>query len=284
MGKLLIVTGMSGAGKTIALKSLEDMGFYCVDNLPISLVEQFAVLVSEREEEAALGIDIRSGRDLPLLSSIFLQWKKKGSIDFSILFLDCRDEVLLKRYKETRRAHPLSRDGRIETGIRAERRALEWLKDSADHIIDTSYLLTRELRGQLHDIYVKDQNYEDLQVTILSFGFKYGIPEDCDLLYDVRFLPNPYYVSELKQETGKNPLVRDYVMSDGAAAVFLEKLTDMLAFLLPRYIREGKNQLVVGVGCTGGKHRSVTIAELLYQGMKKSGSYGLRLEHRDMEK
>ncbi len=285
MGKLLIVTGMSGAGKTIALKSLEDMGYYCVDNLPIPLIEKFAELIVDGNEQiskAALGVDVRSGGELPLLKEIFDNWDIKGDVDYDVVFLDAQDETLIKRFKETRRAHPLSKDGRVETGIDAERQEMQWLKEQADYIIDTSHLLTKELRKQLSDIFERNRAYENLQVTILSFGFKYGIPEDADLLFDVRFLPNPYYVAELKTHTGLEQCVRDYVLKDGVAELFLEKLMDMVSFLIPHYIEEGKNQLVIGIGCTGGKHRSVTIATLLYEMLKKNADYGLRIDHRDI--
>ena len=287
MGKLLIVTGMSGAGKTIALKSLEDMGYYCVDNLPIPLVDKFAELITDGNEQitkAALGIDVRSGKDLPLLKEIFDEWDIKGNVDYEVVFLDASDETLLKRFKETRRAHPLSKDGRVETGIEAERQEMDWLKENAGFIIDTTRLLTKELRAQLADIFEKNRAYENLQVTILSFGFKYGIPEDSDLLFDVRFLPNPYYVQELKTHTGLEQCIKDFVQKDGVADEFLEKLKDMVNFLIPHYIEEGKNQLVISIGCTGGKHRSVTIAELLYQSLSKSADYGIRIDHRDINK
>ena len=287
MGKLLIVTGMSGAGKTIALKSLEDMGYYCVDNLPIPLVDKFAELITDGNEQitkAALGIDVRSGKDLPLLKEIFDEWDIKGNVDYEVVFLDASDETLLKRFKETRRAHPLSKDGRVETGIEAERQEMNWLKENAGFIIDTTRLLTKELRAQLADIFEKNRAYENLQVTILSFGFKYGIPEDSDLLFDVRFLPNPYYVQELKTHTGLEQCIKDFVQKDGVADEFLEKLKDMVNFLIPHYIEEGKNQLVISIGCTGGKHRSVTIAELLYQSLSKSADYGIRIDHRDINK
>ncbi|MBP3804321.1 MAG: RNase adapter RapZ [Oribacterium sp.] len=287
MGKLLIVTGMSGAGKTIALKSLEDMGYYCVDNLPIPLVDKFAELITDGNEQitkAALGIDVRSGKDLPLLKEIFDEWDIKGNVDYEVVFLDASDETLLKRFKETRRAHPLSKDGRVETGIEAERQEMDWLKENAGFIIDTTRLLTKELRAQLADIFEKNRAYENLQVTILSFGFKYGIPEDSDLLFDVRFLPNPYYVQELKTHTGLEQCIKDFVQKDGVADEFLNKLNDMVNFLIPHYIEEGKNQLVISIGCTGGKHRSVTIAELLYQSLSKSADYGIRIDHRDINK
>jgi UPF0042 nucleotide-binding protein len=287
MGKLLIVTGMSGAGKTIALKSLEDMGYYCVDNLPIPLVDKFAELITDGNDQitkAALGIDVRSGKDLPLLKEIFDEWDIKGNVDYDVVFLDASDETLLKRFKETRRAHPLSKDGRVETGIEAERQEMDWLKDNAGFIIDTTRLLTKELRAQLADIFEKNRAYENLQVTILSFGFKYGIPEDSDLLFDVRFLPNPYYVQDLKTHTGLEQCIKDFVQKDGVADEFLTKLNDMVRFLIPHYIEEGKNQLVISIGCTGGKHRSVTIAELLFQSLSKSADYGIRIDHRDINK
>lgn len=287
MSKLLIVTGMSGAGKTIALKSLEDMGYYCADNLPVPLIEKFAELINDGNDsiqKAALGIDIRSGRELPLLKETFDNWDVKGGTDYSILFLDASDDTLIKRFKETRRAHPLSRDGRIEDGIENERRQMNWLKGRADVIIDTSLLLTKELRGQLSEIYAMNHAYENLQVTILSFGFKHGIPEDADLLFDVRFLPNPYYDLELRSHTGLEDCIQQFVLRDGTADQFLDKLEDMITFLIPHYIEEGKNQLLIGIGCTGGHHRSVTIAELLYRRMKEKADFGLRIDHRDLNR
>lgn len=283
--KLVIVTGMSGAGKTIALKMLEDMGFYCVDNLPISLVDKFAGLVLGGGDiiQAALGIDIRSGEELNQLEAILQGWKSR-TMDFQVLFLDANDATLIKRYKETRRSHPLAGTGRLDKGIEKERAKLEFLKRDADFIIDTSKLLTRELRQELEKIFQEDQNYSNMFVTVLSFGFKYGIPEDADLVFDVRFLPNPYYVEELRQLTGEEQAVRDYVMQGGTGQAFLEKLYDMIDFLLPNYISEGKNQLVIAVGCTGGKHRSVTMAKALYSHLACFGEYGIKIEHRDIDK
>lgn len=283
--KLVIVTGMSGAGKTIALKMLEDMGFYCVDNLPISLVDKFAGLVLGGGDiiQAALGIDIRSGEELNQLEAILQGWKSR-TMDFQVLFLDANDATLIKRYKETRRSHPLAGTGRLDKGIEKERAKLEFLKRDADFIIDTSKLLTRELRQELEKIFQEDQNYSNMFVTVLSFGFKYGIPEDADLVFDVRFLPNPYYVEELRQLTGEEQTVRDYVMQGGTGQAFLEKLYDMIDFLLPNYISEGKNQLVIAVGCTGGKHRSVTMAKALYGHLACFEEYGIKIEHRDIDK
>lgn len=280
------MTGMSGAGKTQALKMLEDMGFYCVDNLPILLMEKFAQLAlsnPERIHNAALGIDIRSGEDLSVLNRIFDDWSR-SRMPFEILFLDAADEVLIKRYKETRRAHPLAAGGRIDSGIVKERGKLAFLKEEADYIIDTSRLLTKELRRELEKIFVKDEAYRNLFITVLSFGFKYGIPTDADLVFDVRFLPNPYYVEELRPLTGENRVVRDYVMQKGTAGEFLIKLYDMLEFLIPNYVAEGKNQLVIAIGCTGGKHRSVTVARAVYERLKQRTEFGLNIEHRDIYK
>lgn len=283
--KLVIVTGMSGAGKTIALKMLEDIGFYCVDNLPISLVDKFVQLVSEGTsiEKAALGLDIRSGEELGNLDEILENWRR-SNVDVQVLFLDANDAVLIKRYKETRRTHPLAGAGRLENGIEKEREKLAFLKREADYIIDTSMLLTRELRKELEKIFLQDARYKNMYVTVLSFGFKYGIPEDADLVFDVRFLLNPYYDEHLRPLTGQVQAVRDYVMQGGTADAFLKKLYDMIDFLLPNYINEGKNQLVIAVGCTGGKHRSVTIARALYEHLEAAGEYGIRIDHRDIDK
>ena len=283
--KRVIVTGMSGAGKTIALKMLEDIGFYCVDNLPISLVDKFVQLVSEGTsiEKAALGLDIRSGEELGNLDEILENWRR-SNVDVQVLFLDANDAVLIKRYKETRRTHPLAGAGRLENGIEKEREKLAFLKREADYIIDTSMLLTRELRKELEKIFLQDARYKNMYVTVLSFGFKYGIPEDADLVFDVRFLPNPYYDEHLRPLTGQVQAVRDYVMQGGTADAFLKKLYDMIDFLLPNYINEGKNQLVIAVGCTGGKHRSVTIARALYEHLEAVGEYGIRIDHRDIDK
>lgn len=284
--RLVIVTGMSGAGKTQALKMLEDMGFYCVDNLPIPLIEKFAELTLTNQagiKNAALGIDIRSGEDLSFLDRIFDEWSRKR-MPFEILFLDAGDETLIKRYKETRRAHPLAAGGRLDAGIQKERGKLAFLKEEADYIIDTSKLLTKELRQELEKIFINHEAYRNLYITVLSFGFKYGIPSDADLVFDVRFLPNPYYVEELRPKTGEEKVIQDYVRQNGTADLFLDKLTDLLEFLIPNYVLEGKNQLVIAIGCTGGKHRSVTIANAVYERLKPHGEFGLKIEHRDIDK
>ncbi len=285
--RFVIVTGMSGAGKSTALKVLEDAGYFCVDNLPISLIEKFAQLTMNGAEggitRVALGVDVRSGEALSDLQEVLEKLALSG-VRHEILFLDAGDDVLVKRYKETRRNHPLAGGERVEAGIARERKQLEFLKKQADYIIDTSQLLTRELKLELERIFVDNQNFKSLMVTVLSFGFKYGIPADSDLVFDVRFLPNPYYIDELKQLSGNDAPVRDFVMGFKAAEIFSDKLTDMIQFLIPNYIEEGKNQLVISIGCTGGKHRSVTLANELYRRLEGSGEYGLRIEHRDIEK
>lgn len=282
----VIVTGMSGAGKTVALKLLEDMGYYCVDNIPIPLIERFSELTmgkAGKPPQVALGIDIRSGEELPFLQDILNRWDE-NHFQYEILFIDASEKVLVKRFKETRRSHPLTGEARIHTGIEEERFQLEFLKERADCIIDTSQLLTRELKQKMEEIYLNQKVYNNLYITVLSFGFKYGIPGDADLVFDVRFLPNPYYVEELRRKTGNTLEVQNYVTKGGTAEEFLKKLEDMLAFLIPNYILEGKNQLVVGIGCTGGKHRSVTIANALYKHLGSFEDYGVKVEHRDIDK
>ena len=210
------------------------------------------------------------------------RWIKRGSNE--ILFLDAKDSVLVKRYKETRRQHPLSGSGRVDTGIAKEREKTAFLKMKATYILDTSKMLTRELKIELEKIFVKGESFCNLYITVMSFGFKYGIPQDADLVFDVRFLPNPYYIDTLKEKTGNDPEVQDYVMQNDKGPIFLEKLKDMVEFLIPNYILEGKNQLVIAIGCTGGKHRSVTLANALYHTLETEESYGVRIEHRDIEK
>lgn len=282
----MIVTGMSGAGKSSALKMLEDFGYFCVDNLPIPLLNKFAELAWSQKSEinkVALGVDIRSGQSFNELEGELEKLPARG-IEYEILFLDASDATLVKRYKETRRTHPLAKNGRVDQGIEMERRRLSDLKKSADYIIDTSQMLTRDLHQELEKIFVENKDFKNLMITILSFGFKYGIPADADLVFDVRFLPNPYYIDELKRKTGNEKEVQDYVMGFEISHIFLEKLKDMLRFLIPNYVLEGKNQLVIAIGCTGGKHRSVTLANQLYESFQSQTEYGLRIEHRDVQR
>ncbi len=283
--RFVIVTGMSGGGKATAIHMLEDAGFYCVDNLPVSLVEKFVELISLPGSEitkVVLGIDARVGQSFEGVPNMIDSIKDRG-IPVEVLFMDASDQVLIKRYKETRRVHPMNAQGdRIEDGIAKERAVLAEVKKKADYVIDSSNLLTRELKEELDRIFVKNEAYNSLMVNILSFGFKNGIPSDADLVFDVRFLPNPYYIDELKPLTGNDKPVQDYVKSFPACKEFVDKLYDMLSFLIPGYVQEGKYQLVVAIGCTGGQHRSVTIANEIYDRLKDSGGdYGIKLSHRD---
>ncbi len=283
--RFVIVTGMSGAGKSTALKTLEDIGFFCVDNLPVMLIEKFAEISHDDKLEVdnvAIGIDIRSGEALGKLS-ICLEELKRRNYNYEILFLDANEKALVKRFKETRRKHPLSKGGRINEGIAREREKIEFLKQRADYIIDTSTLLTRELNTELEKIFIKGEVYNNIIITLMSFGFKYGIPRDSDLVFDARFLPNPYYVPELRPLTGNDAPVAEMVSGCDEYKMFMDKLMDMLTSLLPLYKREGKNQLVISVGCTGGKHRSVTVVNDLFKRFE-SLPYTSRIYHRDITK
>ena len=282
--RFVIVTGMSGSGKSTALKMLEDAGFYCVDNLPISVVEKFVELISTPNSEiskVALGLDVRTDQSFEDATRILAQLKEKGCT-FEILFMDTDENVLIKRYKETRRIHPLALEGRVEDGVRREREVLKNIRQSADYVIDTTNLLTRELKEELDRIFVENGEYNSLMITVMSFGFKYGIPADADLVFDVRFLPNPFYIEELKHKTGNDKEIQDFVMGHEESEEFMVKLTDMIHFLIPNYVKEGKYRLVIAIGCTGGKHRSVTLANELYKRMKDKGNYGMKLYHRDI--
>ena len=281
--RFVIVTGMSGAGKSSALKMLEDNGYFCVDNLPVGLLQRFSKMIWEEKNQlgnAAVGIDIRSRAHLKMLPRVLDSMKEAGFY-YEILFLDCRNETLVRRFKETRRSHPLGRGRRIEEAIADERMQLEFLKLRSNYIIDTSNLLIRDLTQQMRKIFVENREFENFIVTVESFGFKYGIPTDADLVFDVRFLPNPFYIEELKKLTGNDKPVSDYVLSFPQTGEFRKKLTDMIRFLIPYYVEEGKNQLVIAIGCTGGQHRSVTIANCLYEDLKGGGDYALKIYHRD---
>ncbi len=283
--KYVILTGMSGAGKSSVLKFFEDIGYFCVDNLPPSLIPKFIELCDKpgtEIEKVAIGIDIRGGK---LFNDFFtyLSEIKNENHSFEILFLDCSDEVLLKRYKETRRRHPLAKGERLITGIVRERELLSHIRRKSDYIIDTSHILARQLKQKINDIFIENKEFDSLMINVLSFGFKYGIPNDADLVFDVRFLPNPFYIEELKPLTGNDISVHDYVMKYEESNIFLNKLLDMINFLIPNYIKEGKNQLVIAIGCTGGKHRSVTLANELYNELNKL-QYSTIITHRDIDK
>lgn len=263
---------------------LEDAGFYCVDNLPVPLIEKFVELIAAPGSEiskVALGLDVRADQPFEEARKTLGNLKNNG-YKYEILFMDASHQVLLKRYKESRRLHPLSPEGRVEDGIRKERDILKGIKENSDYVIDTSNLLTRELKEEIDRIFIKNEEYNSLMVTILSFGFKNGIPADSDLVFDVRFLPNPYYIDELKPKTGNDKAVQNYVMGFPEAEEFLAMLEHMIHFLIPNYVKEGKYQLIIGIGCTGGKHRSVTLANELYKRMKDQGNYGLKIYHRDV--
>jgi len=283
--EFLIITGMSGAGKSLCVKYFEDIGYFCVDNLPPSLIPKFAEICLQGQnkmDKIALIMDIRGGS---LFLELFPALESLASygISYKVLFLEAQDNVLVKRFKETRRMHPLSPEGRILDGIKEERRILQAVKDKAHFIIDTSNLTPRQLKQEILNLFVEGKPFSGLIISVISFGFKYGVPIDCDLVFDVRFIPNPYYIDSLKNLTGNDKEVSDYVMSFHESTVFLSKLVDMLDFLIPNYVKEGKNQLVIGIGCTGGKHRSVTIANRLFDILKAKNS-SIVLEHRDIDK
>ena len=284
--RFVIITGMSGGGKRTALKMLEDEGFYCVDNLPVDLLDKFVEIISSpgsEHEHVALGLDVRSTQKFDDVQEALNKLKEEGN-NFEVLFMDCTDATLVRRYKESRRMHPLSPDGRVEDGIKKEREILKSTRKKADYVIDTSSLLTRDLKTELNRIFIQNKEYNSLMVNIVSFGFKNGIPQDADLIFDVRFLPNPFYIEELKEKTGNDVEVQEYVKSFKETTEFMEKLTDMVRFLIPNYVKEGKHQLIIGIGCTGGQHRSVTLANELYRQLLDKGSYGLKITHRDAKK
>lgn len=283
--RFIIITGISGAGKSLVAKYLEDMGFFCVDNLPPALMPKFAEICSQsggKMQKIAMVIDIRGGE---LLNDLLpgLDALKEAGFSYEILFMEASDKVLIKRYKESRRTHPLAPEGRVIKGINEERKVLQKIKDRANFIIDTSNLTPRQLKEEISNIIDDGKTFRGLIINIISFGFKYGVPIDCDLVFDVRFIPNPYYIESMKKLTGKHDAVRDYVLGMKETADFLSKLADMLDFLIPNYIREGKSQLVIGIGCTGGRHRSVAIADSLYNTFVAMG-HRVVIDHRDIEK
>lgn len=284
--RFVVVTGMSGAGRSSVMRILEDEGYFCVDNLPVSLLPTFIQLTedaSEQIQRVALGLDIRGGQDSLKEAADILKKLRQDGYPLEILFLEASAAVIVKRYKETRRMHPLAHGGRMEAAIEEERKLLSELKVQADYIIDTTTLLIRELKQEIIRIFVKNESFCNFYLTFVSFGFKYGIPADADLVFDVRFLPNPFYIDSLKPLTGNDEEVYRYVMESDGAKEFLAKLKDMLDFLIPNYKMEGKTQLVVAIGCTGGKHRSVTLTNALYKKFEHT-EYGCKKEHRDIER
>src|SRR5680860_202839 len=283
--ELIVITGLSGAGRTQAMQSLEDQGFFCVDNLPPSFLVKFAELCAQsrgKVSKAAIVCDLRGGEFFSSLSEALSNLEKAG-FHLEVLFLDASDETLIRRYKESRRRHPLSPHGRVLDGIQAERQQLEGLRIRADNIIDTSHLSSQELRSQVAELFCKAEGLGQMAVSVISFGFKYGIPMDADLVMDVRFLPNPFYIETLRPLTGEDTLVQDYVFGNPIAQEFMEKYLTLLEYILPHYIQEGKNHLVIGIGCTGGQHRSVAIAERVGRFLKER-HYASTVKHRDAYK
>ena len=282
---IVIVTGMSGAGKTTVLKILENAGFHCVDNLPPSLIGSFAELCLKPEtgiNQVALGIDIRGGIMFADFFTGLADLDKLG-LTYSILFLDATNDVLLNRYKETRHLHPLAKDGLVSVGITKERAQLEEVRLRASYILDTSFLLPRQLKKKIHDLFSENTAFNRFLVNIMSFGFKNGMPTEADLVFDVRFLPNPFYDPVLKHQSGLDPDVRDFVMRHDISARFMESLLNMLHMLIPYYISEGKNQLIVAIGCTGGRHRSVALASDLHRSLTQRDQ-AAEVVHRDIGK
>lgn len=283
---LVIITGMSGAGKTIAVQSMEDLGFFCVDNLPPVLIPKFAELIEQsqgRIAKVALVIDLRGREFFTALSESLGFLREHYTIHYEILFLDATDSVLVQRYKESRRRHPLAAEGMPLEGIRNERKLLEDLKGWATQVIDTSNLKPAQLKEKIISRFT-NLDRSSISVNVTSFGFKYGVPIDADLIFDVRFLPNPHYVESLRPKTGQNQEVYDYVMKWQETQVFLQKLLDMLQYLIPLYQKEGKSQVVIGIGCTGGKHRSVALAEYLGKVLAAGETETVRVHHRDAER
>ncbi|MDX8360635.1 MULTISPECIES: RNase adapter RapZ [Bacillaceae] len=282
--QMVIITGMSGAGKTVAIQSFEDLGYFCVDNLPPSLLPKFLELMKDsgnKMNKVALGMDLRGREFFETLFEALDDMAEKSWITPQILFLDAKDATLVSRYKETRRSHPLSQEGLPLEGIQLERKMLEELKGRAQLIYDTSDLKPRDLREKILQQFAT-QGKQIFTVNVVSFGFKYGLPIDADLVFDVRFLPNPHYIDHMRPKTGLNEEVSSYVLKWNDTQKFLTKVVDLLTFMLPHYKREGKSQLIVAIGCTGGQHRSVTLAE--YLGQYFENSYKTRISHRDIDK
>lgn len=283
--ELVIVTGLSGAGRSEAVRALEDMGYFCIDNLPpafiLNLVELFS-LEGSRVKQVAVVSDVRSHEYFPQLYQVLDELKTTG-VKFRILFLEARDDVLIKRYKETRRRHPLSETGEIIEGIKEERNLLKNLKEKADIIIDTSELEVYELRSKIRQEFQGPVGKKALRITVSSFGFKYGLPADADIVMDVRFLPNPNYIPEIKHFSGEEEKIKDFVLSKKATRNFLKSFEELLTFLIPHYIKEGKTHLLIALGCTGGTHRSVVLAEELGKFLKKQ-KYKVNVSHRDLGK
>lgn len=283
--RLVIITGMSGAGKTQVVRTMEDLGYFCVDNLPPMLISKFAELCSQsagRVNKVGLVVDIRGREFFDTLIQALEELEKQGH-RYEMLFLEASDETLIRRYKETRRRHPLAPHGRISEGITRERERIEHVRGRATQIIDTSELTTANLREKVTGLFTSDHEQQRMNITVVSFGFKYGIPLDVDMVFDVRFLPNPFYVESLRRKSGEVAEVGDYIWKWPITQQFMEKVTGFVDFLVPNYIKEGKSQLIIAIGCTGGLHRSVFVARKIYEGLRNKG-YKVNLDHRDIVK
>lgn len=282
-GELVIITGMSGSGKASVLKAFEDLGYYCVDNLPVGLIPRFAELAGQSSEieRTALVVDVREGRQLEELPAIVKSVRRM--IATRVIFLEASDSVILRRYSETRRPHPLGTHTSVKASLAAERRHLKTIRALADLVIDTSKFNVHELRAHITDLFQKKGDGKNILVSCVSFGFKHGVPDDADLVFDVRFLPNPHFVPEFRPLTGRHPKVAKYIRSFPQTAEFIQRISDLLVYLLPHYVHEGKSYLTIAFGCTGGQHRSVMIAEQVAKHLKKAG-YRLKVVHRDSPK
>ncbi len=278
--QLVVITGMSGSGKASVLKAFEDLGYYCVDNLPVELITRFAELVktSTENDRAALVVDIREGQGLEQLPGILRNIKKM--LPTTIIFLEASDEVLLRRFSETRRPHPLGKESSVKSSIVAERRRVDPIRSLADLVIDTSRFNVHELRAHVTERFQREPGEKTILVSCVSFGYRHGVPEDADLVFDVRFLPNPHFVPEFRPLTGRHPKVAKYIRSFPQTQEFISRISDLLLYLLPHYVEEGKSYLTIAFGCTGGQHRSVMIAEDVAKRMRKGG-YKVKTVHRD---
>lgn len=278
--ELVIITGMSGSGKASVLKAFEDLGYYCVDNLPVGLIPQFAELVGQSAEikSTALVVDVREGAQLEDLPKIVTSVKR--ILPTKMIFLEAADTVLVRRFSETRRPHPLGKNTPVKASLSAERRHLRPIRAIADLVIDTSKFNVHELRAHITERFQKHESDKNILVSCVSFGFRRGVPEDADLVFDVRFLPNPHFVPEFRPLTGRDPKVAKYIRSFPQSREFIKRISDLLIYLLPHYIREGKSYLTISFGCTGGQHRSVMIAEDVGKRLNKAG-YRVKVAHRD---
>jgi UPF0042 nucleotide-binding protein len=282
--RLVIITGMSGAGKTQVVRAMEDLGYFCVDNLPPMLIPKFAELCAQsagKVNKIALVVDIRGGEFFDTLVQVLEDLEKQGFM-YEILFLEAADETLIRRYKETRRRHPMTPSGRVSEGIVSERERLELIRGRATHIIDTSDMSTAQLKEKIAQLFSGEAESDRMTITVVSFGFKYGIPLDADMVFDVRFLPNPFYVESFRKKSGQEPDVAEYIRKWPITQQFMERLGALIDFLVPNYVKEGKSQLIIAIGCTGGLHRSVFVADVIYESLRSKG-YKVNVEHRDIK-